>query len=149
MSRELQEFFAALDESSLGALIETMVLAGDADGGLEEGELRALVRELSGLVSGTALASYADGPTLGPRIDAARATLERDGREAFVASVTARLGSDEAREGALALAARIVASDGIVRTSEREVLLELAEGLGIDVDRAADLVREQTTATPR
>ena len=37
---------------------------------------------------------------------------------------------------------QVTAADGIIRTSERELILETAETLDIDRDEAADLVRD-------
>jgi hypothetical protein len=44
------------------------------------------------------------------------------------------------REAALAMAIRLTAVDGIVRTAEREWILSAAEALEIDGDKAADMV---------
>jgi hypothetical protein len=38
-----------------------------------------------------------------------------------------------------------MAADGIIRTSERELILDLAEGLEIDRDRAADMVKKASS----
>ncbi|MBM4374865.1 MAG: hypothetical protein FJ095_07255 [Deltaproteobacteria bacterium] len=146
MSGELGQYFGALDATQLGALIETMALAGEADGGFEADERRSLAEALSSLVEGTELAGELSNARLEEQLAAAREALVREGREARVTSVRERLGSASACEGALVLAARIIASDGVIRTSERELLLELAEGLALDVDRAADLVRAQASA---
>jgi tellurite resistance protein len=146
MSAELGQYFSALDATQLGALIETMVLAGEADGEFEADERRSLGSLLDALVDGTRLAGELSDARLEEWLASAREAIEREGREARVASVRERLASALACEGALVLAARIVASDGVVRTSERELLLELAEGLSLDADRAADLVRAQATA---
>jgi len=67
-----------------------------------------------------------------------------EGRVARLAAAKLALDSERLRLVALELSIKIVASDGIVRTSERELLLELAETFDIDRDKAADLVK--TTA---
>ena len=53
-----------------------------------------------------------------------------------------RLGDDRSCKLGLSMAIRMLAADGILRTSEREFILEMAETLGIDRDAAADLVKE-------
>jgi len=45
---------------------------------------------------------------------------------------------------ALALAIQVAAVDGIIRTSERELIFDTADALGIDGDTAADMVRDLT-----
>jgi len=40
----------------------------------------------------------------------------------------------------LSLAIQVTAADGIIRTSERELIMDTAEALEIDRDEAADLV---------
>jgi tellurite resistance protein len=50
----------------------------------------------------------------------------------------------DARKLALALAIQITAADGIIRTSERELILETAAALDVDGDTAADMVRDLT-----
>jgi tellurite resistance protein len=44
----------------------------------------------------------------------------------------------------LGLAISVTAADGIVRTSERELIFDLAAGLEVDPDTAADLVKQIT-----
>jgi tellurite resistance protein len=39
------------------------------------------------------------------------------------------------------MAVKVMAADGIIRTSEREMLLEAAASLGLDGDLAADIVK--------
>jgi uncharacterized tellurite resistance protein B-like protein len=46
------------------------------------------------------------------------------------------------RRAAFELVVHVVAADGVIRTSERELLLEVAEALRIDPDSAADMVRK-------
>ena len=43
---------------------------------------------------------------------------------------------------ALSLAIQVTAADGIIRTSERELIMETAEALEIDPGEAADLVKK-------
>jgi preprotein translocase subunit YajC len=50
--------------------------------------------------------------------------LEAEGRTARLASVKERLGDEGSRKAALGLAIQVTAADGIIRTSERELILE-------------------------
>ncbi len=70
--------------------------------------------------------------------------LDRDGRAARLANVRARLPDAGSRRVASSLAIQVTAADGIIRTSERELILELAEALEIDRDEAANLVGKLT-----
>jgi tellurite resistance protein len=58
--------------------------------------------------------------------------------------VKERLPDLTARKLALSLAIQVTAADGVVRTSERELIMETAEALGIDGDTAADMVADLT-----
>ncbi len=68
--------------------------------------------------------------------------LDASGRDARLAAVKARLPDQNARRLALSLAIQITAADGIVRTSERELIMDTAAALDIDGDTAADLVKD-------
>lgn len=125
------------DEPKLEALIETMFLAAVADGDFGDDERKQLISSVESLTDRTMSARTTDA--LLTRIQAA---LEASGRAARLASVKERLGTPGERKTALALSIRLVAADGLVRTSERELILDLADALEIDRDEAADLVRE-------
>lgn len=66
--------------------------------------------------------------------------LQAEGRDARLAAVKARLPDPKMREVALQMAIRLMAVDGVVRTAERSLIMEAAEALEIDGDRAADMV---------
>ena len=68
----------------------------------------------------------------------------RGDRTALIESVKSRLPDEDARKAALGLAIVVTAADGIVRTSERELIMDLANAFAIDRDVAADLVRDIT-----
>jgi tellurite resistance protein len=129
----------AFDDPKLDALIETMFLAAYADGELGEEERAHFTKSVESLT---------DERIAGERLDKLVARIEKDlgegGRDARLAAVKAKLSDPAARKVALSLAIQVVASDGIIRTSERELLLDLAEALEIDRDEAADLVKELT-----
>lgn len=123
------------DEPKLEALIEMMVLAASADGDFSDDERRRLEHNVLTLTS--------------ERVDAARCQtilarlarrIEDEGRAQRLAAVKDALGDGAARKVALDLALQVMAADGILRTSERELILETAEALDIDRGEAADMV---------
>lgn len=126
-----------LPQPKLEALIEMMYLAASADGEFSDEEKAHFKQSLESLTSSRLEPSEVD--TL---LDRAHADLESQGREARLASVKERLPEAGVRKVALALAIQVTAADGIIRTSERELILETAEALDIDRDEAADLVRK-------
>jgi tellurite resistance protein len=75
-------------------------------------------------------------------LERAKADLQAQGREARLREVKARLPDARVRKVALALAIQVTAADGIIRTSERELILQTAEALEVDRDEAADMVRD-------
>ena len=127
------------DAPQLEAMIETMFLAAHADGDFSDEERAHFAQSVESLtdkrLAGDALAAVVT------RIEDA---LAKDGAEARLAAVKARLPAGKPREIALSLAIRLMAADGIMRTSERELILEAAEALEIDRDVAADMVRDAT-----
>ncbi len=127
--------FQALGDTKLEALVEVMFLAAAADGDFSDVEREHFVKSVESLTDGRL--GHARLETL---VSEATSALERDGREARLASVKARLPDAGARRVALSLAIQVMAADGIIRTSERELILETAEALEIDRDDAANLV---------
>lgn len=127
----------AFDEPKLEALIETMFLAAFADGDFGDEERKQLIDSVQSLTDRSISTTTTDA--LVTRIQAA---LAASGRAARLAAVKEQLGTMGERKTALALAIRLVAADGIIRTSERELILDVAEALEIDRDEAADLVRD-------
>ncbi|MFT3765526.1 MAG: TerB family tellurite resistance protein [Minicystis sp.] len=127
------------EEPKLEAIIELMFLAAFADGDFGAEERAHFLRSIESLtdrrVSGDAQAQLVE------RIAKA---LEAEGRAARLASVKERLGDRGSRKAALGLAIQVTAADGIIRTSERELILEAADALDIDRDEAADLVTSLT-----
>jgi tellurite resistance protein len=121
----------------LEALIEMMFLAASAVGDFSDVERTHFVQSVESLTDGV-LAT----PALEELLQRAQKDLDASGREARLAAVKERLPDASARKVALSLAIQISAADGIIRTSERELILETAEALEIDRDEAADLVIE-------
>jgi tellurite resistance protein len=134
----------ALDGPQLEALIDTMVLAAAADGHISDDEQHELASRLTGLAKDTAHAEALAGGALSGRIAATYSRILGDDQGRVIDSVKKKLPSTDERKAALGLAIAVTAADGIIRTSEREIILELAEALEIDRDEAADLVRDVT-----
>lgn len=125
------------DAPRLEAIVELLFLAANADEEFSDEErahFRSSVESLTDRKVG-------DLDALVAKIEAA---VKSEGREARLASVKARLPDVRAREAALSMAIRLMAIDGIVRTAERELILEAADALDIDGARAADLVAQFT-----
>ena len=128
---------ATFDSPQLEAMIETMFLAAHADGEFSADERAHFATSVESLTD----ARFA-GEALTALVARIEAAVASEGVPARLASVKARLPAGKPREIALSLAIRLMASDGIVRTSERELILEAAEALEIDRDTAADMVRD-------
>ncbi len=126
---------ASFDAPKLEALVEIMFHAATSDGEFSDVERAEFKRNVESLT---------DSRLEGAGLDALIAKVEKlaleHSREERLASLKAALGSPHLCTVALELAIRVVAADGILRTSERELLFDIAEGLHIDRDKAADLV---------
>lgn len=127
------------DEPSIEALVELMLLAAHADGELSDEEQKGFAASVESLTERRLSAAALD--TLVARCLGA---VETEGREARLASVKARLADRAARKVALSLAVRLMAADGIIRTTERELILEAADALDLGRDEVADLVKALT-----
>jgi len=125
----------ALGEAKLEALVEAMFLAASADGEFSPVERAHFLKSVESLTDGRV-------PTarLAQLVAEAREALGREGRKARLLSVKSRLPDAGARRVALSLAIQVTAADGIIRTSEHELIAETAEALEIDRDEAANLV---------
>ena len=132
-------FVRDLGDQKIQALIEMMFLAATADGELSATEHAEFVKSAESLTS-----RLIKGEELEALIARARVDLDASGREARLEAVKARLPDAGARKLALSLAIQITAADGIVRTSERELIMDTARALDIDNDVAADMVRDLT-----
>lgn len=128
---------AGLVGAELEAFIELMFLSASADGEFSEVERRHFVSSLQSLTDGRWTQ-----PTLEQLLSRASQDLKRSGRTERLTAVRDRLPQPGARRAALSLAIQVAASDGIVRTSERELILEAAEILGVSRDDAADLLKK-------
>jgi uncharacterized tellurite resistance protein B-like protein len=130
-----------LAHPKLEALVEMMFLAASADGEFSDVERDAFFKSVESLTDGRLERAAVES-----LIERSKRELDAQGREARLNAVKARLDDPGARKVALSLAIQITAADGVIRTSERELILETAETLEIDRDEAADLVAELSPA---
>lgn len=126
------------DEPKLEALVETMFLAAYADGEFSDEERKHFVKSIESLTD-----AHLSGDVLSALIARVEGGARGD-RAERLAAVKARLGSAEACKVALSLAIRLMNADGIIRTSERELILEMADALGVDPSEVADMVKAET-----
>jgi tellurite resistance protein len=124
-----------LSSAKLDALVEMMFLAASADGDFSDVERRHFLQSVESLTDGRLAKAALEG-----LLDRAQQDLQASGREARLSAVKERLPDAGARKVALSLAIQVTAADGIIRTSERELIMETADALEIDRDQAADLV---------
>ena len=147
MPPESVELMTVLAE--YGPLCEAMYLMMSADGKISSEErevLKGALRNLSG--------DTIRGAQIESMLDHAGKQVSEHGREPRMKEVIAQLHEDKARaEVAFVLAAAIAFADNAIADEENETLNSLAEGLGIDENRAnelldaveADLGKQQTT----
>lgn len=126
------------DAAETDAVFELLVIAAAADDEIGAEEKKALAETLEALTAGTLAPA---GRSFEAAFADALGRLALDGREARLQAIARALPSAAQREAALTTALRVFAADGVVRTAEREAILEMAEALGVPTDRAADLVR--------
>ncbi|NUP05040.1 MAG: hypothetical protein HOW73_03150 [Polyangiaceae bacterium] len=126
----------SFDEPKIEALVEMMVLAASADGEFAPEERARLERNITTLTS-----RRIEGSRLTELLGALEKRIASDGRAARLDAVKVALGDKGSRKVALDLALQVMKEDGILRTSERELILETAEALEIDPSEAADMVR--------
>jgi uncharacterized tellurite resistance protein B-like protein len=126
-----------LSNAKLEALVEMMFLAASADGDFSDVEREHFLKSVESLTSGRLSKAQLEG-----LLKQAKQELETSGREARLTAVKERLPDTGARRVALSLAIQVTAADGIIRTSERELIMDTADALQIDRDEAADLVKK-------
>jgi uncharacterized tellurite resistance protein B-like protein len=131
-----------VDEPRLTAFVELMFLAATADGEFSGDERQHFQQSVESLT---------DRKVRGETLDALMSTIEKnhtgEGRTARIAHVKDALATPELRKIGLSMAIRVMCADGIVRTTERELIMDLADGLDVDRDEAADLVAQISTGT--
>jgi uncharacterized tellurite resistance protein B-like protein len=130
-----------LSSAKLDALVEMMFLAASADGDFSDVERQHFLQSVESLTDGRLAKAALEG-----LLDRAQQDLQTSGREARLSAVKERLPDAGARKVALSLAIQVTVADGIIRTSERELIMETADALEIDRDQAADLVKKLSPA---
>lgn len=128
---------ASFDNPRLEALIETMYLAASADGEFSAEERQEFNRSVEALTD-----RCLTGAALEEVVRRIEEAARESGREARLVAVRDRLDSLRERKVALSLALQVMAADGILRTSERELILGIADAFEIDPDDAAAMVSE-------
>lgn len=129
------ELLEDLTDPQIDAMVEIMLLAASADGSLDYAEVAQLKKSL--LQINDLWLSHVD---LDAKIQAAHQRIEGQDRASRLVSLRKTLETPAHRIAALELAVKVMASDGIIRTSERELLLDAATTLGIEGEIAADIV---------
>jgi uncharacterized tellurite resistance protein B-like protein len=135
-----REFIAQLSPAQVEALAEIMFLAADADGEVSESERRALAANVARVTENQVDKAQAEA-----LIEQAATALASSTRAARLDAVKEALPVEQ-RNHALMLAIQVANADGMLRTTERELILEIAEALDIPGDTAADLVLAVTSA---
>ena len=130
------ELLSHLNNEQIDSLIELMLLAASADGELSIEEIDQLQKSL--LEVDELWITHID---LEKRLSLAHARIAGAERSARLAAVKSSLSAIDTRKAGLELAIRVMAADGIVRTSERELIMETAEALDVDREVAADMVK--------
>jgi uncharacterized tellurite resistance protein B-like protein len=130
-------FVRDLADEKIEALVEMMYLAATADGDFSADERAQFLESASNLTS-----RVLSDERLQELILTAKQKVEESGRESRLAAVKARLPDLAARKLALALAIQVSSVDGLIRTSERELIMDTADALDIDGDTAANMVKD-------
>ncbi len=129
------EFIQQLSPERVDALVEIMFLAADSDGEVSDSEVAQLAKNAARVTNGVLSEEAAAAA-----VERAKGLLAASDRATRLAAVKGAL-APEQRRHALMLAIEVTAADGVIRTSERELILETAEALEIDGETAANLVR--------
>lgn len=130
-------FVSDLTDAQTAALVEIMFLAAKADGEFTDDEKQEFT---TGIETMTEKKITIEQVT--DYLARAKSALETSSREDRLEAVKGVIVSPGHRRLALAMAIRVTAADGIIRTSERELIMEAADALEIDGNDAADLVRD-------
>jgi tellurite resistance protein len=131
-----EEAELAVVSAEYGAICEAMYLMMSADGKVSSQERDVLKGALRNLSGDTVRSVHIEA-----MLDRAAEAATKQGREALLDDVADRLRDDPARaEVAFVLAAAIAFADSAIADEENETLSQLAEGLGIDEERADELL---------
>jgi uncharacterized tellurite resistance protein B-like protein len=134
MQVQASKVIAALTEPEVDAMVEVMLLAAFADGSIGQAESAIIKQSL--LAADELWINHVDLET---RMERAKQRMDETSREERLLKLRTMLPWPEQRVVAIKLATRIVAADGVIDSSERELILQAAEALGVRGDIAAEL----------
>lgn len=140
MEATVSRVFATLTDLEIDALVEVMLLAACADGVAANAETTVLKRSLHSVDE-----FWLNHVDLEERMANAKRRIESESRESRLLKLRTMLPWPEQRLLALKLAIRISAADGQIKPVERELILQAAEALGVEVELAAELVGQSDT----
>jgi tellurite resistance protein len=132
-----KELSEELGSPKVEALVEAMFLAATADGEFAPEEALQFSATIGALTD-----KKLDPDVVHRLIGQLSLRLKSEGRQARLGSIAQRLPAGKPRETAIILAAAITASDGEVKSSENDLVAELADVLGVDPERAIELVQK-------
>ncbi|HMA97273.1 MAG TPA: TerB family tellurite resistance protein [Polyangiaceae bacterium] len=132
MEKRPADILAGLTEPETDALVEILLLAALADGALAQAESAVIKRALLSVDE-----LWLNHIDLEKRMTKARARIEAETAEARLTKLRTMLPWPEQRALALKLAIQIVEADGVVQSSERELIMQAAQALGVQGDIAA------------
>lgn len=130
-----REFIQELADAEISALVEVMFLAPESDGEVTDDEILSLSQTTERVTNGQVTQQRAH-----ELLQNAKRELASSDRESRLQAVKAAL-APERRRHALLLAIQVTHADGVIRTAERELIMQTAEALGVDGNVAADLVK--------
>jgi tellurite resistance protein len=130
------KLLSSLTDPQIDALVEVMTLAASADGELSDSELAQLKKSLVEVDELWLSQTDIEG-----RVAAAKERISLASRSARLHMLKSELPKGALRQAALELAMHVVAADGMVRTAERDLILETAETLEVDRDITANLMQ--------
>ena len=134
LSADAMETLALVTE--FGPLCEAMYLMMSADGTVSSEEREVLKGALRNLSEDRLRTVHIES-----MLEAASKKVGEEGRETRMREIIEALHEDRARsEVAFVLAAAIAFADNAIADEENETLNQLAEGLGIDEERANELL---------
>jgi uncharacterized tellurite resistance protein B-like protein len=135
MDNKAAELLESLTDPEIDALVEIMLLAACSDGSLDYVEVSVLKKSMRRVDE-----HWLSHVDLNERIERAKVRIAEESRENRLAKLRTMLPWPEQRLLALKLAARIVTADGQVQPSERELMLQAAEALGVRSELAKELI---------
>lgn len=135
MDNKAAELLESLTDPEIDALVEIMLLAACSDGSLDYVEVSVLKQSMRRVDE-----HWLSHVDLNERIERAKGRIAEESREIRLAKLRTMLPWPEQRLLALKLAARIVTADGQVQPSERELMLQAAEALGVRSELAKELI---------